>query len=109
LKNPLEELIREGKGPPPPSIADAQPCLERGLERATNKKVTKNEKRWNLRKRRRDIGMQEMERKQGTYSRHEVVSRGLSREASLHKQGLFLLAMVHAAGCDPAMGVLRAH
>jgi hypothetical protein len=96
---PVEKVFcrayQREKGPLP-SVADAQPELKRRIERAT-----KNETRWDLRERRRDIGLQEIERKQEAYSRQEGVSRGLSREASLRKQELFLLAMRYRDGCSP--------
>jgi hypothetical protein len=79
--------------------------VEKEVERATNKlrKTTKNQPRWNLDERRRDIRVQEKERKQEANSRQEAVSRELSREASLHKPELFLSAMGHADGCHPVV------
>jgi hypothetical protein len=54
--------------------------------------------------------VQEMERKQGhAPDTKRFVSRGTSREVSLHKQQLVLPAMVHANRCDPAMEVLQGH
>jgi hypothetical protein len=51
-----------------------------------------------------------MERKQGhAPDTKRFVSRGTSREVSLHKQQLVLPAMVHADRCDPAMEVLQGH
>jgi hypothetical protein len=106
LKNPLEEVIR-GRKVLPPSGADVQTCLKRGIERTANKlrKATKNEQRWDLHGRRRDIGTQELERKQEACLRQEALSKGLSREASLHKPELFLPSRGHAERCAPVRDV----
>jgi hypothetical protein len=107
LKNSLEEVFRARKGSLS-SVADQEPYLKRGIQRATNRlrKDKKNQKLKELHERRRPLGVQERERKQEGDSRPEAISSSPSPEGSLHRPELFLPPMRHADGCDPMMEVL---